>query len=105
MDPAIIAGVKQNLPNYESMSLDEGENALRAAALKDFGAAAKEMADQVATAQQRLEATQSGQSTDEQQTAMKQLQETQAAEAEKLKIIAARLQAQIAALKTLKNQQ
>jgi hypothetical protein len=105
MDPAVIEGVKQSVPNYESISLDDGENILRAAALKDFAAAAKEMDDQVAAAQQRLEATQSGQSADEQQTAMKHLQETQAAEAEKLKVVAARLQAQIAALKNLKNQQ
>jgi hypothetical protein len=105
MDPAMIEEVKQTVPNYESISLDDGENILRAAALKDFAAAAKEMDDQVAAAQQQLQATQSGQSADQQQTAMKHLQETQAAEAEKLKEVAARLQTQIATLKSLKTQQ
>jgi hypothetical protein len=105
VDPAIIEEVKKSVPNYESISLDDGENILRAAALKDFAAAAKEMDDQVAAAQQRLQDTQSGQSANEQQTAMKHLQETQAAEAEKLKEVAMRLNAQIAALKSLKNQQ
>lgn len=105
VDPATIEEVKKSVPNYASISLEDGENILRTAALKDFAAAAKEMDDQVATAQQQLQDTQSGQSADEQQTAMKHLQETQAAEAEKLKEIAARLQAQITALKSLKTQQ
>jgi hypothetical protein len=105
MDPAIIDEVKQSVPNYASISLDDGENILRAAALKDFAAAAKELNDQVAAAQQKLEQSQNGQSPDDQQTAMKHLQDTQAAEAEKLKQVAARLQTQIATLKSLKNQQ
>jgi hypothetical protein len=105
MDPAIIEQVKNSVPNYAAISLDDGENILRTAALKDFAAAAKEMDDQVAAAQQRLQDTQGGQSAGEQQTALEHLQETQATEAEKLKGVAARLQAQIAALKSLKNQQ
>ena len=105
VDPATIEEVKKSVPNYASISLEDGENILRTAALKDFAAAAKEMDDQVATAQQQLQDTHSGPSADEQQTAMKHLQETQAAEAEKLKEIAARLQAQITALKSLKTQQ
>jgi hypothetical protein len=104
VDPAVLEEVKQSVPNYASISLDDGENILRTAALKDFAAAAKEMEDQVAAAQQKLQDTQGGQSADEQTTALKNLQDTQAAQAEKLKEVAARLQAQITALKSLKSQ-
>jgi len=105
IDPAVIEAVKQSVPNYAAISLDDGENILRTAALKDFAAAAKEMDDQVAAAQQKLQDAQGGQSADDQQAALKLLQDTQAAQAEKLKQVSARLQAQIAALKSLKNPQ
>ncbi len=62
------------------------------------------MDNQVAAAQQKLQDAQGGQSVDEQQSALKLLQDTQAAQAEKLKAVTARLQAQIAALKSLKDQ-
>jgi hypothetical protein len=104
VDPAVLEEVKQAVPNYAAISLDAGENVLRAAALQDFAAAAGEMEAQVAAAQQKLQDTQGGQSVDEQPTALKNLQATQAAQTEKLKAVAARLQAQIAALKSLKNQ-
>ncbi len=104
VDPAVIEQVKQTVPNYESISLDDGENLLRTAALKDFASAAKEMEAQVAAAQQKLQDAQGGQSADDQTTAVKNLQATQAAQTEKLKAVSARLQAQIAALKSLKNQ-
>jgi hypothetical protein len=105
VDPAVIEAVKQSVPNYAAISLEDGENILRTAALKDFAAAAKEMDEQVAAAQQKLQDSQGGQSADDQQAALKLLQDTQAAQAEKLKEVSARLQAQIAALKSLKNPQ
>ncbi len=104
LDPVIVAEVKQSVPNYQSISLAEGANILRTAALKDFATAVKEMDNQVAAAQQKLQDAQGGQSVDEQQSALKLLQDTQAAQAEKLKAVTARLQAQIAALKSLKDQ-
>ena len=104
VDPAVIEEVKQTVPDFESISLADGENLLRTAALQDFAAAAKEMEAQVAAAQQKLQAAQGGQSADDQTTALKNLQATQAAQTEKLKAVSARLQAQIAALKSLKNQ-
>jgi hypothetical protein len=105
MDPAVIDEVKQKVTDYASIPEDEGENILRAAALKEFAAAAKEMDNQVEAAQQQLVEAQNSQSAADQQAAMKDLQDAQAAGAEKLKKIAARLQAQIAALKSLKSQQ
>lgn len=103
-NPAVIAEVKELVPNFASISLEDGENILRAAALKDFAAAAAETDQQTKAAQQQLQEAQNGQSANEQQAAMKNVQDTQLAGVEKLKDIAARLQAQIAALKSLKNQ-
>jgi type IV secretory pathway VirB10-like protein len=103
IDPAAIEEVKRAIPNFASISLEDGQAILRQAALKEFTAAAKEMDAQVQDAQQQLSEAQNGQSEDQQQAAMKHLQQTQAAQAQKLQQIAARLQAQIAALKKLKN--
>lgn len=104
VDPAVAEEVKKLVPNYASISLEEGEGILRAAALKDFATAETETDAQIKTAQQQLQDAQNGQSADDQQAAMKQVQDTQLAAAGKLKEIAGRLQAQIAALKSLKNQ-
>ena len=104
-DPAVVEEVKKLVPNFASLSLTDGENILRAAALKDFAAAAAQMDTQIKAAQQQLQDAQNGQSATEQQTAIKNVQDTQLAAEERLKDIAALLQAQIAALKSLKNQQ
>lgn len=103
VSPAAVEEVKQAIPNFASVSVDDGENILRTAALKEFTAAAKEMDAQVKAAQQQVGQAQNGQSAAEQQAALKQLQQTQAAATEKLQQIAARLSAQIVALKSLKN--
>jgi hypothetical protein len=105
VDPAAMAEVKSAIPNFASISVDDGTRILRQAALNDFAAAAKEMDAQVKKAQQKLSEAENGQSAAEQQAAMKQLQQTQTAATEKLQQIAARLQAQIAALKKLKSEQ
>ena len=102
VDAAAIEAVKQAIPNLASVSLDEGTRILREAALKRFAVAAKEMDAQVKLAQQQLAQAETGQSAAGQQAAMKVVQETQAEQTEKLQQIAARLQAQIAALKQLK---
>lgn len=105
VDPAAVAEVKNAIPNFASISVDDGTRILRQAALNDFAAAAGEMDVQVKKAQQQLSEAENGQSAAEQQAAMKQLQQTQTAATEKLQQIAARLQAQIAALKKLKSEQ
>jgi hypothetical protein len=102
VDAATIEEVKQAIPNFASVSLEEGTQVLREAALKQFTAAAKEMDAQVQQAQQQLAQAENGQSAAGQQTAMKHVQQIQAEQTEKLQRIAARLQAQIAALKQLK---
>jgi hypothetical protein len=105
ISPAAIEEVKQAVPNFASVSVEDGEKILRMAALKEFSAAAKEMNGQVKKAQEQLLQAESGLSDAEQQAAMKQVQQTQTAAAENLQQVAARLDAQIAALKSLKNQQ
>ena len=105
VDATAIEDVKRAIPNLASVPEADGEKILRAAALKEFAAAAKEMDAQIKAAQQQLLQTENEQSAAEQQAAMKHLQQTQAAQAEKLQQIAARLQLQIAALKKLKNQE
>jgi hypothetical protein len=102
VDPAAIEDVKQAIPNFVSVSLEDGTQILHEAALKQFAAAAKEMDVQVKQAQEQLIQAESGQSATEQQAAMKHLQQTQTEQAEKLQQIAAQLQIQIAALKQLK---
>jgi hypothetical protein len=105
VDPAAIAEVKRTIPNYASLSVDEGTQILRQAALKKFAGAAKEMESQVAKAQADLSEAENSKSAFDQQAAMKRLQQTQTAQTEKLQQIAGQLQAQIAALKQMKQTQ
>ena len=104
-DPAVIEQVKKAVPNFASISLDEGEQILRAAALKDFALAEAASDDQLTRARQQLQNAQNSGSPADQQAAMKNVQDTQTAAAEKLKQIAATLQDQITALKSLKSGQ
>jgi hypothetical protein len=99
---AAIEDVKQTIPNYASVSLADGTQLLREAALKQFAAAAKEMDVRVRLAEQRLREAQNGQVAAEQQAALKNLQQTQAEQTEKLQQIAAHLQTRIVALQQLK---
>jgi hypothetical protein len=102
VDAATIEEVKQAIPNFASLSLADGTQILREAALRQFATAAKEMDTQIKQAQEQLVQAQNGQSVAEQQAAVKHLQQTQAEQTEKLQQIAAQLQTQIAALKQLK---
>ena len=102
-DPATIEEVKRAVPDLASVSVEEGTRILREAALKDFAAAANEMELRQKEAQQRVTGAQ-GKSEAEQQAARKNLQQVQLEQAEKLKQVAARLQARISALQQLKKQ-
>ena len=105
IDPAVMQEVKQQVPNFATISLEDGEQILRTAALKAFADASAETDDQMNAARQKLQDAQNNGSAADQQSAMKHVQDVQAAGADKLKEIAARLQAQITALKNLKDQQ
>ena len=97
-----VREVKALIPDLGTVSVEEGTSILREAALKDFTAAAKEMELQLKEAEQRLAQARSGGSDADQQAAMKQLQQVQARQSEKLQEIAARSKAQIDALQQLK---
>jgi hypothetical protein len=101
-DPGVIESVKRALPNLASVSVAEGTRVLREAALKEFTEAAQQMQAQVKEAQERLAQARNGGSDAEQQAAIKQLQQVQTEQSEKLKEIAARSKAQIDALQQLK---
>jgi hypothetical protein len=94
--------VLRTIPNLASVSVEQGTQILREAALKEFKAAADEMGVQLAEAQQQLSRAQQSGLESEQQAAFKRLQQVQSRQAEKLKQIAAGLDDQIAALSQLK---
>ena len=100
-----VEALKTALPNYASLSLDDGTELLRQAALKEFTAAAHEMQSQVGKAEDELSDAENSKSSADQQAAMKQLQQVQSDEQAKLQQIAGKLQTQIAALKQLKSAQ
>ncbi len=97
-----VDDVKRVLPNYASLTVDEGTEILREAALKKYADAAQELQTQIAQAQEELKEAQSKSPAD-QQAAMKHLQQVQAEQSQKLQQIGGQLQTQIAALKQLKN--
>jgi hypothetical protein len=101
VDQAAVEDVKRALPNYASLSVDEGTEILREAALKAYAAAAQELQSQVGQAEAELSLAQ-GKSPPDQQAAMKHLQQVQAEQSQKLQQIGGQLQTQIAALKQLK---
>ena len=104
VSPAAIEDVKRVLPNYASLSVDQGTEILRQAALKKYAAAAQELQSQVARAQAELSQAE-GISPADQQAAMKHLQQVQAEQSQKLQQIGGELQTQITALKQLKSAQ
>jgi len=101
-DSAAGDEVKRSIPDFDSLSVEEARQVLRTRALEELKAALTELQAQVQQAQQRLSEAQNGESEAEQETAMKQLQQLQAAQTEKLNEIAARLKAQITAVEQLK---
>jgi ABC-type uncharacterized transport system len=103
-DAATITEVKRAIPNLSSVSVAEGTQILRAAALKQFAEVAQETEQRVKEAQQRISQTQSSNSEEERQAAVKQLRQIQTEQSEKLKHISAQLQKQIAALEALKTE-
>lgn len=94
--------VRRAIPNLASVSVEEGRQVLRQQALKEFAAAAKEMEARVQQAQERLQQALSSGGEAAVQAARGELQRIQAEQAEKLKAIGRRLEAQITALERIK---
>jgi uncharacterized protein (DUF2384 family) len=94
--------VRRAIPDLTNVSIEDGTKILRDAAMKEFKSAVDEMGAQVQEAQKQLQQAQQSGSEADQQAAIKRLQQAQSDQAEKVKQIAARLDAQIAAFKQLK---
>ena len=101
-DSAATDEVKQAIPNFTSVSVEEGTRTLREVALRNFKETVAAMEAQVALAQDSLSLARNGGSEAERQAAARQLQEIQAEQTEKLRQIAARSAARVEALRQLK---
>ena len=101
-DPAIVAEVKREIPNFASVSLEEGSQILRAAALRDLQAALSQMEPQLKEAEQQVARMEEAKSETGKQAALKELHRLQAAQAAKLNEFTTRSSAQIAVLRQLK---
>ncbi len=99
---AAVEQVQRTIPQPADVSLDDGRKRLREMAFEEFKSAASEMQQAVQQAQQRLAAAQSSGSETDRHAAFQELQEAQHRQAEKLKEIATRSQAQIEAWEKLK---
>jgi hypothetical protein len=101
-DQAVISEVKRALPNLATLTVEQGSQILREAALKEAQTAIPEMAAEIQTAQRRLAELRENGSEADQQQALKAVQRLQSEQAKKLQDLSARLQDQIEALKLLK---
>ena len=101
-DPAIIAEVKRLIPNFASVSLEEGSQILREAALKDLQAALSQTMGQLKEAEQRVARMEESKSETEKQAALNDLKRLQAEQVAKLSEFTTRSSAQIEALRQLK---
>lgn len=97
--------VKNAIPNLDSLSLENAKRLLQEKAVGEFKAAAADLAAQVKQAQERLDKAQREGTEADQQQAMKELQDLQSAQTERMKNISMDLQEQIAALESLKKKQ
>jgi hypothetical protein len=102
VDPAIIAEVKRQIPNFASVSLEEGSQVLRQAALRDLQAALSQMEGQLKEAEARVAQMEETKAETGKQAALKDLQRLQAEQAAKLSEFTTRSSAQIEALRQMK---
>jgi hypothetical protein len=94
--------VNRLIPNMNAISLEEGVRILQDASMKDLATAGAEMENQIKAAQQAANEARQGKSEAEQQAAMKHLQQVQLEQADKIKQVAAQLQARLAIFQQLK---
>ena len=102
VDPAIGGEVNRQIPNFASVSLEDGSQILREAALKDLRAALGQSQEQLKEAEQRVARMDEAKSEIGKQEALRDLQRLQAEQAAKLRDFTMRSSAQIDALRQLK---
>jgi hypothetical protein len=101
-DVSSLAAVKRNIPNLDSVSVEEGSRLLRMAALAQFQKTGQEMQAKVKQAEERFLQAQNNQSKAEQEAALKDLRQVQQEQTKKLEEIALESKAQLEALRQLK---
>ena len=101
-DPALVAEVKRQIPNFDSISMEEGIQILRDSALKDMQVALGENGAQIKEVAQKVAQKQRTKSGAELQVALKELQRLQAEQAAKLGEYATKSSAQVEALRQIK---
>src|SRR5437764_14062141 len=94
-EPAIAEMLDKTIPDASKVSLEEGTRVLRTAALSEFTAAVNESQVQLQAAEAEWKQAKSSGSPGEQDAALKRLQDIQNVQAQKLKEITARSQAQV----------
>lgn len=103
VNAAISGQITQLIPDMKSVSLEDGRNILREAALKEFTETAKEMQAKVKQAEDRFrQLSDSGRPESELKTALDELRKIQSEQAEKLTEIATRSQERISAFEQIK---
>jgi hypothetical protein len=101
-DPATLDAVKRLIPNLDSVSLDQGKEALRQSSFAQFQQAVQEMQARVKEAEGRFLQAQADQSEAGQEAARKEIQQIQADHLASLRRLTAASQAQMTALQQLK---
>jgi hypothetical protein len=102
IDAMATEEVKRALPNFSTLSVEDGTKALRQSALDELTKAAQEMDVKIKDAQQRFLDAQKNHSSAEEAAAQQQLVRLQAEQTERLKQIIARSQARVEAFQRLK---
>jgi ABC-type uncharacterized transport system involved in gliding motility auxiliary subunit len=102
--PATAQELDRLIPDVGSVSLDKGKELLRATALQNLTQITQDMSAKIRSAQERLRASQEGQSKAQQQAAREELQRLQQSQSEQLQEIAKHLQDQIALLEYRKSE-
>lgn len=101
-DPATLAAVKRLIPNIDSVSVEEGREALRQASFDEFKKAVEEMQARVKEAEGRFLQAQTDQSEAGQEAARKEIQQIQADHLANLRRLTVASQAQMNALQQIK---
>lgn len=106
VDPALKAAaveqVQKQIANTADVSLDDGRNRLRQAAVAELRIVAAETEQLLRRAQEKLARAQASGAELEQETALRELQQIQQAQMQKVKEIASRSEAQVEAWENLK---
>jgi F0F1-type ATP synthase membrane subunit b/b' len=97
-----VAALKRQLPDVGNLTVEQGSQQLREAAMEKFKSAVAEMQTQVEKAQRQLADARDSGSASAIESATKNLQQVQQEQAGTLKRITADLQAQIELLERIK---